>query len=100
MEDLEALKKRETEQISSHKGSQEALEEMKKGFAEEKVNFKKKAQPTYSRFRCKYLIPDASDVIKDEQKGDRPSNIYVQVSCANEELMNKARELTARERSQ
>lgn len=99
MSDLEQLKNREKEQISSHKGSLDELEEMKKGFAKEKIDLNKKAQPTYFRFRCKYFIPDASDVIRDEQPGGRPSNIYVQVSCANERLMNKARELAARERS-
>ena len=61
---------------------------------------KRNAQPSYYRFKCKYNIPGATDVISLKHRGDSQSNIYVQVSGINEQLMNKARELQARERSE
>ena len=54
----------------------------------------KAARPVYNYYRCKYHIPNASEIVieKLKLKGTRQTNIYVQVSNENENAKQVARD--------
>lgn len=61
------------------KANPEAIPEARQQLNEQKEQAKNRAMPISIRFKCKYSVPNASDIVT-ELKTKTTSNTYVQVS--------------------